>query len=67
MFAQGERAYIAVFCRATEAELVQGGSELALSVRREPDPGGLVGEPLELLALGNLTVPIRNQSIETPD
>ena len=67
MSAQRERAYFAFFFRATEAELVQGGGELAPSAQREPDLGGLVGEPLELLALGNLTVPIRNQSIETPD
>lgn len=55
------------FCRATEAELVQGGGELAPSAQREPDLGGLVGEPPELLAPVNLTMPIKNQSIETPD
>jgi hypothetical protein len=55
------------FFHANEAELVQGGHELALSAQREPDLVGMVGEPPELLALGSLIMAIRNQSIETPD
>lgn len=67
LFPQGERAYLWFSRRAPEAELVQGCSELVLSAQREPNLGSLVREPPELLAPGNLTMPIRNRNIETPN